>query len=333
MAETKIADIVKPEPLFRDYVVERTAQKSRIFQSGMVEQSPAFNEFASGKGSVFELPFWNDVTGDDELLDDSSALTPSSITAEKESAVKHYRGKAWSVNDLASALAGNDPMDSVVDRVGEYWARTLQRKLLVPSLTGVFAGPLSASHVNDISVEDGNNVTDSELIGQDAILDTVQLLGDSWDSVTSMVMHSVPYFRLVKLNLIEFEPLSEQGITVPRFLGREVIVDDSVYTEPTNTNPGTKYSTYFFGTGAMAYGEGGAPSLPDDEAVETDRDTLAGNDILITRRHVIFHPRGVKFTGSPSGVSPTSAELENGSNWAKSFDDKNISLLSLVSNG
>lgn len=333
MADTKISDIVKPEPLFRDYMVQRTAEKSRLFQSGMIQQGAEFNEFASGKGSAFELPFWNDVTGDDEVLDDNNALSPSAITAEKEKAVKHFRGKAWGVNDLAAALAGDDPMNSVLDRVAQYWARTMQRNLLVPSLTGIFRGPLNSTHVNDISVDDGNNVTDSELIGQDSILNTVQLLGDSWDQVTSMVMHSVPYFRLVRLNLIEFEPLSEQGITIPRFLGREVIVDDSVFTEPTNTNPGTKYHTYLFGSGSVAFGEGGAPSLPDDEAVETDRDRLAGTDYLITRRHVIFHPRGLKWTGNASGVSPNSGELNTGGNWAKAFDDKNIHLLALITNG
>lgn len=332
MAKTQISDIVKPEPLFRDYAVERTAQKSRIIQSGLAMGSPEFNQLASGKGSIFELPFWNDVTGDSEVLDDGSALTPAKITAQKEKAVKHFRGKAWSANDLASALAGDDPMDSVLNAVGNFWARDLQRNILVPSLQGVFGGPLSSTHVNDIAIEDGNNATADNLIGQQAILDTVQLLGDSWDQITAMIVHSAVYFRLVSQNLIDFEPLSEQGITIPRFLGREVITDDSVFTEAGGTS-GTKYSTYLFGNGAVAMGEGGAPSLPDDEAVETDRDTLAGDDIFIVRRHMIFHPRGVRFTGTPAGTSPTKSELQTGSNWEKAFEDKNIPMLQLITNG
>lgn len=332
MAKTQISDIVKPEPIFRDYAVERTAQKSRIIQSGLAQGSPEFNQFASGKGSVFELPFWGDVTGDSEILSDGSALTPAKISAQKEKAVKHFRGKAWSANDLAGALAGDDPLESVLNMVGDFWARDMQRNILVPSLTGVFDGPLSSTHVNDIAIEDGDNATDSELIGQDAILDTVKLLGDSWDRITAMVVHSTVYFRLVRQNLIDFEPLSEQGITIPRFLGREVIVDDSVNTEDGGTS-GTKYSTYLFGAGAVAMGEGGAPSLPDDEAVETDRDTLAGDDIFITRRHMLFHPRGLQFTGTPSGVSPSASELRDGSNWAKAYEDKNIPMLQLVTNG
>lgn len=332
MAVTKIADIVKPEPIFRDYMVERTAQKSRIFQSGMVNRDPEISTFASGKGSIFELPFWNDVTGSSEILDDSNALTPASMSTEKERAIKHYRGAAWQANDLAAALAGDDPLESVLNQVGQYWARDMQRQILVPSLTGIFDGPLSSTHVKDVAIEDGNNAGDSEKISTQNILDTVALLGDSWDQITAMVVHSVVYFKMVSLNLINFEPLSEQGITIPRFLGREVIVDDSVYTEAGNTS-GTKYSTYMFGQGAVAFGEGSAPSLSDEEAVETDRDSLAGNDIFITRRHMIFHPRGLKFTGTPSGTSPSKSELEDGSNWAKAFEDKNIPILELVTNG
>ena len=41
---------------------------------------------------------------------------------------------------------------------------------------------------------------------------------------------------------------------------------------------GNKYTTYLFGEGAVGHGEGGAPSLEDIEAVETDRDALAGDD-------------------------------------------------------
>jgi len=332
MAVTQISDIVRPEPLFRDSVIERTAQKSRIIQSGMAQRSGEFDQFASGKGSVFNLPFFQDVTGDSEILSDGTALTPTAITQAQESAVKHYRGKAWGANDLSAALAGQDPLAGVVNAVGDYWARDLQRNILVPSLTGVFTGPLSATHVNDIAIEDGNAATSSELVSSQAILNTMVNLGDSWDRIGAMIVHSVVYFRLVSLNLISFEPLSEQGITIPRFLGREVITDDSVYTVAGNTS-GTKYYTYFFGTGAIAYGEGGAPSLPDNEAVETDRDSLAGNDYLISRRHVIFHPRGVRWTGTSAGISPTKAEMENGANWAKVYEDKNIPLLALVTNG
>jgi hypothetical protein len=60
-----------------------------------------------------------------------------------------------------------------------------------------------------------------------------------------------------------------------------------------------------------------------------DRDTLAGDDILVHRRHFIMHPRGVRFTGSPVGVSPSTAELQLGANWAKVWEDKNIRIVAV----
>ena len=35
-----------------------------------------------------------------------------------------YDGNAWSVNHLASVVSGDDPLQAIVDLVGEYWART-----------------------------------------------------------------------------------------------------------------------------------------------------------------------------------------------------------------
>jgi len=141
-------------------------------------------------------------------------------------------------------------------------------------------------------------------------------------------MHSVPFQRLQELDLIETVHLSDQGIDITRWLGREVIVDDTMPTEAGGTT-GTKYTTYLFGEGSLAFGMGGPEP---DEAVETDRDTLAGDDILVNRRHFILHPRGVAFTGTVAAASPTQTELELGSNWTKKWADKNIPIIKMVTN-
>jgi len=332
MAKTQIADIIQPKPLFRDSVVERTAAVSRFFAAGIVEVDLELSSFASGKGSVYDLPFWQDLTGDSEELSDSGSLTPGKITQAKERAVKHMRGRAWSANDLAKALAGDDPMDAVVDLVADYWARQLQSIILLPSLKGLFATALASTHVHDVAIDAGNSAADANKIGSEAVIEAAGKLGDRWDRVTGMAMHSVPFRRLQNLNLIEPEHLQDQGITINRFLGREVVVDDGMPADAAPTN-GFKYTTYLFGMGSIGFGEGGAPSLEDDEAVETDRDSLAGDDIFVSRRHFILHPRGVQFSGTPAGATPTKTELENGGNWTKAWEDKNIRMVKLVTNG
>lgn len=329
MAKVKLSDIIEPS-VFAPYTLERSTELSRLIQSGLVVNDPEFNELASGAGKTINMPYWNDLDGDSEELSDSNALTPAKIQAEQDVAVKHFRGKSWAANDLAKYIAGDDPMARIADRVAAYWNRDMQKTILLNSLSGMFGTALADTHVNDIAGETGNTATDAQLIGSDAVIDTAGLLGDHWDRIVALAMHSKPFQRLQKLGLIETEQLQDQNISINRFLGREVIVDDTMPKVAGGTN-GFKYTTYLFGEGSV--GLGNSSSLAADEAIETDRDKLAGDDILISRRHFIMHPRGVAFTGSVAGATPTAAELATAGNWTKRYDDKNIRVLKLVTNG
>ncbi len=61
---------------------------------------------------------------------------------------------------------------------------------------------------------------------------------------------------------------------------------------------------------------------------ETDRDSLAGDDIPINRQHFVLHPRGVKFNAATVlGSSPTNAEAETATNWTRVFDNKNVRMV------
>jgi hypothetical protein len=99
----------------------------------------------------------------------------------------------------------------------------------------------------------------------------------------------VPYSKLQALNLIDFTPDNVQNVGFGTYLGKTVIVDDGCPVVAGGVS-GFKYATDLFGAGAVGYGDGAAP-VP----TETDRDSLAGEDILINRRHFILHPRGIAF--------------------------------------
>lgn len=328
MAKTLISDVIVPD-VFNPYVVERTAELSAIRRSGIAVRNPQFDVLASAGGKLINMPFWNDLSGDDEVLSDSSALTPAKIDAAQDVAVLLMRGKAWSANDLAKALSGDDPMRAIGDLVAEYWARR-EQGVLTSVLTGVFADNIandSSDHVNDISVE--TTTTDAaNLISADAVIDTAQLLGDAKDQLTAIAMHSTVHARLQKENLITFEPTSAQDIGWGTYLGKTVIVDDGC-PRVAGTTSGFKYTTYLFGQGAIAIGEGQAP-VP----TETDRDSLAGDDILINRRHFLMHPRGVAFQNATIvGSSPTNTELSEAAEWDRVYDSKNVRLAALITNG
>ena len=75
----------------------------------------------------------------------------------------------------------------------------------------------------------------------------------------------------------------------------------------------TEYTTYVLGDGAIEYTNCGA-KVP----YEVDRDPAknGGEDTLYSRQRKSFAPYGISFTQAVmSSLSPTDAELENGSNW------------------
>lgn len=123
---TKIADVIVPE-VFNPYVIERTAELSALVKCGIIVKDKELDSLALAGGRLINMPYWKDLNGDDEVLDDNGALTPGKITAGQDVAALLMRGKAWSVNDLATALSGDDPMKAIGDLVAEYWARQRQK--------------------------------------------------------------------------------------------------------------------------------------------------------------------------------------------------------------
>jgi hypothetical protein len=314
MPKTKIADVIVPD-VFNPYIIERTPELSTLIQSGIVQNSPELDTLANSGGRLLNMPFWEDLSGDDEVLSDSSALSPGGIAALQDVAVLFMRGRAWSVNDLAKKLSGDDPMAEIANLVIGYWERRRQA-LLVSTLTGIFGAASMAVNLLDVTGETG---VGDDIINADNLVDTAQKLGDNKSNLTGYLMHSATEAVLVKQQLIEYLPDADGRPTLPYYMGKRVIVNDSV------PNSGGVYHTYIFGEGAFAFGQGSAP-VP----TELDRDSLAGDDILVNRAHFLMHPRGVKWTdASVVGSSPTNAEVENASNWLRVYDQKNVRIVAL----
>lgn len=317
MAVTKIADVIVPE-IFTPYVIEKTAEKSRILTSGIAIANPKLNELVTAGGTTMQMPYWKDLTGDDEVLSDQNPLTPGKIGADKDIACLLLRGRAWGANELAGALAGDDPMAAIADRVSDYWARR-EQAILVSVLTGVFASASMANHIADKS---------TQTISGNMVLDAKQLLGDSADQLQAIMMHSAVYTELQKQNLIQYTTTSDGKITIPTYLTYQVIVDDGmpVQTVGEGASAYKVYTTYLFAKGSIGRGEGTPVSLTP---TETDRDSLAGEDFLINRRALVMHPMGVKWIGTPAGVTPSNAELATGTNWQRVYEDKNLGLVAI----
>lgn len=94
----------------------------------------------------------------------------------------------------------------------------------------------------------------------------------------------------------------------------ETPATESISNYYEKTAPGNmKYTTYLFGDGAIEYTNCGA-KVP----AEMDRDPKVngGEDTLYNRQRKCFAPYGISFTkANMSTLSPTNAELEDGTNW------------------
>jgi len=314
---TKLADVIQPE-VFSPYVVQRTMELSALYQSGIVQNDAEFDRLASGPNTLVNMPFWNDLTGDSEVMDEDTNLTAKKITASQDVARKHGRANMWGANNLAAYLSGADPMGAIGDLVASYWAREMQ-KILLSTLKGMFAALNMTGKTLDITDLTG---TDS-LISGESFIDANQLMGDAKDSLTGVMMHSAVESYLAKRQLIEYVQEAGQSVRVPYFMNKRVIVDDSMPYDTTNKIG----EAYLFGTGAIALGNGSHPDIVETE-VDRDKRNTSGQDYLINRRIFILHPRGVKWTeSSVEKPFPTNAEIENGDNWERVYEPKAIRIV------
>lgn len=320
---------VKFDPeLFMEYMEELSPEPTAFIQSGIIRQDPELQARIT-EGNLVTVPFYKPLTGNSQNYDGSN-ITVNSIESATQTGIIIGRANAWGTQDLAAELASKDPQMSIAQKVTKYWQEEWQRTL-IKQLNGVFAATNMSTHVYDLSIEDGNNAQDVNLMGTDAIIDAIQsAIGDNGNKIVALSVHSRVYARLQKLNLITFEPYGDQNILVPTFLGKRVIVDDAHTVEAGGTS-GFKYTSYLYAAGSIGAAEGKV-KVP----VETDRDSLTagGQEWLVNRQRKIYHMYGTTFTSdSLASISPTDAELATGSNWDKVYNDKNIPVIKVVTNG
>ena len=320
---TTLADVIVPE-LFTPYTVEKTMELSALFQSGIVAHSPEFDRLASEAAPVHNMPFFEDLTGDSENVVEGTDLTAAKITSKMDVSTTIRRAKAWSATDLSAALAGKDPMAAIGSLVAGFWARDMQKEL-INTLNGVFGSYTADSntvtplndHILDISGGSGN----AAKISASAFIDACQLLGDAQGQLTAVAMHSATKAYLKKQNLIQTERDSTD-VEFDTYQGRRVIVDDGCPVAD------GVYTTYLFGNGAIAYGNGSPVGFVPTE-IDRDKRKGSGVDYLINRKTFILHPRGIKFTGAVRANQETvsRAELANAQNWQRVYEPKAIRMV------
>jgi hypothetical protein len=242
------SDVIIPE-IFTPYVIEQTTQRNAFLASGVVQPLAALNTSEDG-GDFVNIPFWKaNLSGDLEVLTDSSSLTPGKITADKQVGVVLHRVAVLSkLSDLAALAAGSDPMAAIGQKVGAYLANQQQADLL-KCLEGVF-GALTGgdSPAFDALRFDTSGAT---ALGPRQVAKARAVLGDQGDKLNAVAMHSACYYDLLERKAIDYVLASEIAggiavdsaqpdafagsvaasygdVRIPTYMGMRVIVSDDV---------------------------------------------------------------------------------------------------------
>lgn len=329
MAGTKLTDVIVPE-LFNPYVVNKTMELSALVQSGIIVNDSEFDRLASQAAPTVTMPFFEDLTGESEQIIENTDLEDNKITSKADVAAIIRRAKMWSATDLSAALSGKDPMLAIASLVAGFWSRDLQKELIAV-LNGIF-GTVPGVDSNPAVTRLESNILDissgsaaaAKWSGA-AFIDAQQKLGDAKAQLTAVAMHSAVEAALRKQDLIEtVQPSGLQPF--PTYQGKRVIIDDGC--PYTGSGANMVFSTYLFGEGAIALGNGNPEGFVP---TETDRDKKKGSgvDYLINRKTMILHPRGVKFTNTNVAKTegPSRLELKDASNWMPVYEPKQIRIV------
>ena len=331
------SDLIIPE-VFTPYLIEATTQTDSFLQSGVVQPLAELNLSSERGGDFVKIPFYKaNLSGDFEVLTDSTSLTPAKITADNQIAAVLHRGRAFSSRDLASLAVGGglDPMAAIAQKMAAY-VNNQKQKDLYSCLTGAF-GSINANDSNSalfaltIDSESGDSPT---VLSPRHIARAKSKLGDQGGKLTAIAMHSNVYGDLLERNMIDrvydnngdADTAAASGSTtrafdgpneINTFMGLRIIISDDIPT--TGSGSSTEYSVFMFSQGSVVTGEQ-APVR-----TQTDRDILALEEAMAIDLHYIYHPVGLKY--AVSTVNPTRSVLETVGSWSKVYETKNIGIV------
>lgn len=306
---SKIKELLVPE-VFNKYVNEKITELSALVQSGIITHDPQLDSLASAGGRIINMPYLLNFTDEDEVLATNKELKAEDLKSDKTRAIVLQRGKAFRVNDLEQNLAvGNskDLIAEVAGRVANYWVQR-EQAILLSIIKGMF---------DDGTGMEGNmHVVDGPINGVEFVK-AKNKLGDHSGQLKAVAMHSDVLTALEIQQLIEYvQPANAIGAEpIPYYMGKRVIVDDSLVADEEDY-----YPTILFSAGA--FGKGNAVI---ENPFEYDRNALSGDNFLISRRGFVLHPTGMDYKDTAcEGETPTNAELAKGENWQRKFSNKAI---------
>ena len=310
-----LTNIFIPE-VQNQYVDEFSTTQSALWQSGIVAGSSQIaRELTTGHGNTFLTPFNKPV--EDELAGDGDTsntdITPKELTTGTQSSVRQYKTAAWDARDLAIQLSSNDATSAVARKLGLFWRNNYQVQLLA-AVKGLIADNVLSNSGDMVSNIYSDVTTPAEVtkINNVSIIDASSTMGDHWQDLGAIAMHSQARAKLMKDEPNAFVPASQTNIGFDTYNGLVIIEDDGLVVTAGTNSP--EYQTLLFGLGAFQFGQAG-----DVVQQVIDRDERTGNgaggEAIITRRSFVMHPDGFDCTSTDAKLPIVNSRLEVAAAW------------------
>lgn len=344
MAITTIGDIVTGNiPVLASYMTEEPVEKTAFFQSGILAPTPYATQIANGPSNLANIPVWKSIDASiepnysNDVYEDIA--TPRAINTTDMMARVAYLNEGFGQADLTVELTSQNPLQSVANRLDNYWQRQAQRRLLATAL-GIYndnAAATDAYHTqNDMIID----VSATSGFDAGAFIDATGTMGDALAGPGGQVlgviaMHSFVYGQARKQQLIDFVRDADNNTMFATYQGYRVVLDDEMTVVGTGAE--RKFISVIFGQGAIGYGEG-TPTTPLEYERQAARGNGGGVEVLWTRKTWLLHPFGYSFTSAVITGNGTEtvarsaswADLANASNWNRVFERKHIPIAFLV---
>lgn len=323
--------------VFAEYMAELPTWSNAIIASGILQEDQTIMDLIGTKGNVATLPFYKamDIAefepyNNDGLTDN----TPKEIAGGKQTAMLIQRMMAWKAKDFTRELTGANPLQHIANSVNDYYKQVWEAELMnivnaVMKLEGM------KSHVMDIS-SSGSSVEDANKIDETTMIYAQQkALGDAAGNFGIAIMHSAILARYKALGLVEYAKYNNangltQEVNLPTINGLIVVPSDRHTVDTTGAFP--VYTTTIVGRGAILTAR--KTNYENPYYTDYDPESSAGVEKLYTKEGRVLHPNGFDLDVSKiANESPTKVELGNEDNWSLAFNEKNVRIGQIVSNG
>lgn len=337
MATVQLSDVIIPA-VYTSYQAVDNIESSAFVASGVVQRAAVLDQLANGPSNAFSVPYWKDLDQTSEVNygndDPTDLAVPEKLGTGQWNARKAFVNKGWSAMNLVNEMLGASPMQEIRNRTGRYFQRQFNRRIIAIG-KGLVADNIAGNGGDmgvDVSIADGVNALAANLISRDTFVNAAYTLGDMVENLSVFACHSVVMSRLVKNEDIVYIPDSKGQLTLPTYLGRRVVVDDTLPVAAGGTS-GFVYTSLLYGSGVIGFGKG-SPTKPMEVESTPAAGNGAGQETLWERNTWLLHPYGYQWVeGSLAEASPTLADLALATHWTRALTRKDIPFAWLKTNG